>query len=108
MRFDVQDSIGVITLNRPEKRNAVDLDMARRIASAVEQQGAATQEIARNVQEAAQGTQAVSTNIASVNHAANGTGRAAQEMLGAADSLTREASTLRDEVARFLSGVKAA
>ncbi|MBV8650815.1 MAG: MCP four helix bundle domain-containing protein [Alphaproteobacteria bacterium] len=83
-------------------------EISTTIASAVEEQGAATQEIARNVQEAARGTQAVSANIVSVNEAANDTGKAAQQMLGAADALTREAGTLREEVARFLDGVKAA
>jgi methyl-accepting chemotaxis protein len=83
-------------------------EISTTIASAVEEQGAATQEIARNVQEAARGTQSVSHNIVSVNEAANDTGKAAQQMLGAADSLTREAGALREEVARFLSGVKAA
>ena len=43
-----------------------------------------------------------------MNEAANDTGKAAQQMLGAADALTREAGTLREEVARFLTGVKAA
>src|SRR5690606_41209346 len=38
--------------------------IATTIAGAVEQQGAATQEIARNVQQAAAGTRAVSSNIA--------------------------------------------
>ncbi|MBL4667534.1 MAG: hypothetical protein JKY04_09160, partial [Sneathiella sp.] len=45
-------------------------EIATSIASAVEEQGAATGEISRNVQQAAQSTQEVSQNIDSVNSAA--------------------------------------
>jgi len=82
-------------------------EISTAIAAAVEEQGAATREIARNVQQAALGAQDVSTNIASVNQAAAETGDSARQMLGAADSLTNEAATLRHEVEAFLSGVKA-
>src|SRR5438552_314775 len=41
-------------------------EISSTIASAVEEQGAATQEISRNVQQAAQGTQQVSSNITDV------------------------------------------
>jgi len=78
------------------------------IAAAVEQQGAATEEISRNVQEAAAGTQEVSTNIAGVNAATGETGRAAGEVLASADQLKREADNLKIEVARFLGQVRAA
>ncbi|MFX4470361.1 hypothetical protein ABTA54_19850, partial [Acinetobacter baumannii] len=37
-------------------------EISSTVAAAVEEQGAATQEISRNVQQAAQGTQRVSTN----------------------------------------------
>src|SRR5581483_3187990 len=45
-------------------------EISTTIASAVEEQGAATREISRSVQQAAQGTQEVSTNITSVRTAA--------------------------------------
>jgi len=77
------------------------------IASAVEQQGAATQEIARNVAEAARGTQEVSANIASVDQSASETGSAATRMLSAAESLFGESDSLRREVDVFLTGVQA-
>src|SRR5712692_5522074 len=50
------------------------------IASAVEQQGAATLGIARNVQEAAQGTGKVSSNVAGISQAAGTTGAAANQV----------------------------
>jgi methyl-accepting chemotaxis protein len=43
--------------------------MSTAIASAVEEQGAATQEISRNIQQAAQGTQEVAGNITGVTQA---------------------------------------
>jgi methyl-accepting chemotaxis protein len=82
--------------------------IATSIASAVEQQGAATAEIARNVQEAARGTQEVASNITGVTQASGETGTAANQMLGAANELSQQAETLRTEVAQFLTTVRAA
>jgi methyl-accepting chemotaxis protein len=82
--------------------------IATAIASAVEEQTAATSEISRNVQEAAVGTSAVSDNIGGVADAAGRTGGAAQEVLAAAGRLTEQAETLRAQVDRFLGDVKAA
>jgi len=78
------------------------------IAAAVEEQSAATQEISRNVQEAASGTTQISKNVAGVTKAANETGAAANQMLGAAADLARESETLRTEVGKFLATVRAA
>ncbi len=82
--------------------------IAGSIAAAIEEQGAATGEIARNVQEASQGTQEVSSNIAGVSQAASETGRSAGEMLEAAGELSSQSETLREEISRFLAGVRAA
>jgi len=78
------------------------------IASAVEQQGAATQEIARNVEQAATGTHEVTANITGVSQAANDTGAAASQIQSAAGALTKQSESLRAEVAKFLSTVRAA
>ncbi len=83
-------------------------EIATAIASAVEQQGSATQEIARNVQEAAQGTGMVSSNIVSVNNAATETGVAAGQVLVSAEQLNGQASMLRADVNRFLANIRAA
>jgi methyl-accepting chemotaxis protein len=82
--------------------------IAATIAAAVEEQGSATQEIARNVQQAATGVQEVTTNIASVSQAASDAGAAATQVLGAANDLSKQASGLRTTVDRFLADVKAA
>ena len=78
------------------------------IASAVEQQGAATQEIARSVQHAASGTREVSGNIAGVSTASAEAGAAAGEVLKASDALRRESDMLRAEIDAFLSNIRAA
>jgi methyl-accepting chemotaxis protein len=82
-------------------------EIAAAIAEAVEQQGAATQEIARNVHEAAGGAHEVSTHITSVSRTASEAGSAARDLLGAAAGLTRESDTLRQGVDRFLGEVRA-
>jgi methyl-accepting chemotaxis protein len=83
-------------------------EIATTIASAVEEQGAATQEIARNVQQAAAGTTEVTSNISGVNQAASETGAAATQVLASASELSQQSETLRSQVERFLSAVKAA
>lgn len=78
------------------------------IASAVEQQNVATEEISRNIAEAASGTQQVSTNIVRVTDASKRTELAANDLQGAAGSLNQQSSKLRGEVERFLVDIRAA
>ncbi len=82
--------------------------IATGIAAAVEEQGAATAEIARNVQQTAASTQEVTVNIAGVSRGANATGGAADEVLGSASSLSRQAGDLSDEVRGFVAEIRAA
>jgi hypothetical protein len=74
----------------------------------VEQQGAATKEISRNVQQAAQGTQMVSANITDVQRGATETETASSHVLSAAQSLSGDSNRLKLEVAKFLESVRAA
>ncbi len=83
-------------------------EIASTIASAVEEQGAATQEISRNVQQAAQGTMQVSTNVTDVQRGASETGSASSQVLSAAQSLSQDSNRLKQEVSRFLNNVRAA
>ncbi len=83
-------------------------EISATIASAVEEQGAATQEISRNVQQAAQGTQQVSSNITDVQRGAGETGPASSQVLSAAQSLSGDSTRLKLEVTRFLDTVRAA
>jgi methyl-accepting chemotaxis protein len=87
-------------------RQMSEISMA--IASAIEEQTAATLEIARSVQEAAKGTEEVSSHIASVSDASATTGVAASQILGAAQQLSIQAAGLNEEVGHFITGVQAA
>ncbi|WP_264051296.1 methyl-accepting chemotaxis protein [Methylobacterium flocculans] len=82
--------------------------VAASIAAAVEEQGAATQEIVRNVAEAASGTSEVTRNITGVAGAAERSGTAAVQLLDSASTLSRQSTHLGHEVARFLHRVRAA
>ncbi len=83
-------------------------EISSTIAAAVEEQGAATQEISRNVQQAAAGTGEVSSNIADVQRGATETGSASSQVLAAAQTLSRDSDRLKVEVSRFLDTVRAA
>ena len=101
-----QDSVGAIkeigdTIGRMS-------EISSTIAAAVEEQGAATQEISRNIQHAAQGTAQVSANITDVQRGASETGSASSQVLSAAQSLSVESNRLKLEVGKFLDSVRAA
>ena len=83
-------------------------EIAATIASAVEEQGAATKEIARNVSEAAKGTREVSANIAGVSQTAAETGQTAASVLSAATDLSKQSETLRSQVDGFFARIRAA
>ncbi len=76
------------------------------VASAVQEQTAATGEIARNVDQAALGTQEVSGNIGQVELAARETGQAASQINQSAGELSRQAERLKSEVHTFLEQVR--
>jgi methyl-accepting chemotaxis protein len=101
-----EDSVGAIkaigdTITRMS-------EIASAIASAVEEQGAATREISRNVQQAARGTQQVSASIVDVQRGASQTGSASSNVLASARSLSGESSRLKVEVGKFLEAIRAA
>lgn len=78
------------------------------IASAVEEQGAATQDIAQSVEEAALGTTQVSSSIEEVSQAATQTGAAANEVLTTSSELAQRSNQLQKHVEDFLSKLQAA
>jgi methyl-accepting chemotaxis protein len=101
-----QDSVGAIKeISGTIKKLS---EISSTIAAAVEEQGAATQEISRNVQQAAQGTMEVSSNIADVKRGAGETGLASSQVLSAAQSLSGDSNRLKLEVGKFLNSVRAA
>ena len=82
-------------------------EIASVIAAAVEQQGAATREIARNINQAATGTEDVSANIGAVHETSAATGQAADKVLLSAQSLSQEADSLQRLTRGFLDQIRA-
>jgi methyl-accepting chemotaxis protein len=78
------------------------------VASAVEEQGAATREIARNVQHAAGSTSQLATTITQVRDVASQTGAASAEGLSSAQSLANQSRKLKFEVDKLLATMRAA
>ena len=76
------------------------------VAAAVDQQRAATDEIARNSQEAHTGTSRVSASIDSVAQAASETGAAAAQVRAAAEEIGLQSTTLKAKVDTFLMEVR--
>lgn len=83
-------------------------EISTTIAAAVEEQGMATREISRNVQQAAQGTTQVSSNIVEVHRSTTETGVASAQVLAAAQALAGESNRLQSELEAFLRTVRAA
>ncbi|NBC32559.1 MAG: chemotaxis protein [Alphaproteobacteria bacterium] len=81
--------------------------VAAAISAAMEEQTAATQEIARNIQEAVIGTRDVSGNIGVVSSNAASTSEATAQTLAAMGQLSEQARALNDRIAGFLDQVRA-
>jgi methyl-accepting chemotaxis protein len=101
-----QESVGAIR----EISTTIEMlaEVSSTIAAAMEEQGAATQEIARNVHQAAHGTQQVSANINDVQRGAVETGSASGQVLSSARTLAGDGNRLKHEVGKFLQAVRAA
>lgn len=82
--------------------------IATAIFEAVDQQNAATTEVARNIQMAATGSSEVAASIVRVNKGAEDTGRAAADVHASAGSLTAENQQLRAGVDQFLTTLRSA
>ncbi|MPT22014.1 MAG: methyl-accepting chemotaxis protein, partial [Starkeya sp.] len=83
-------------------------EISSAIATSIDEQGAATGEIAQNVHQAAQGTQEVSSSISTVSVAAADTGRVSAEIVRSATDLSSQASRLRTQVDTFIERIRAA
>jgi methyl-accepting chemotaxis protein len=76
------------------------------IASAVDQQSVAGQDLARSIDLAARGTGQVAAHLDGVRNMALSTGSAASQVLSSATSLDGQAATLRRQVHDFLNRVR--
>jgi methyl-accepting chemotaxis protein len=83
-------------------------EIATSITAAVEEQHTATQAIALNVQEAAQGTDSVSNRIRTLEADASATGAVAQQVFSFASQLATEGNILKLQAEKFLETVRAA
>lgn len=83
-------------------------EVATAIAAAVQEQGAATQEITRSTQYAAQGTKNVSDNITGVKADADTAAGAAENVKQASETLESQSRQLGQEVSDFLGKIRAA
>ncbi|MEM9964403.1 MAG: chemotaxis protein, partial [Asticcacaulis sp.] len=76
------------------------------ISEAMTQQGAATDDIARNVHEASQGTDEVATHVHSLAVATQETGEASSRTLNTAAQLVQQSETLKSQVQAFVNQVR--
>lgn len=83
-------------------------EVATAIAAAVQEQGAATQEITRSTQYAAQGTKNVSDNITGVKADADAAAGAAENVRQASETLETQSRQLGQQVSDFLGKIRAA
>ncbi len=88
-----------------EQMSAI-LHAATGVAAAVEQQGAATQEIARSAQMAAEGTGQLADTITGVRRSAGDTEAAATSVLQAARTLGTHASEIETQVGTFVRALR--
>jgi methyl-accepting chemotaxis protein len=88
------------------------MDEARRytvsIAAAIEQQGAATQEISRNTQDTAESTRSLARMVDAVTRSIGETRRSADDVASSSRDLGTQSTKVRDAVHRFIDAVRAA
>ena len=78
------------------------------IAASVEEQSASTQEIGRNVQQAASGANELAGSMTNVTEAIQETNKSASQVLDASGALASQAGMLQEAVDQFLERVAAA
>ncbi|BAE51456.1 cache domain-containing protein [Paramagnetospirillum magneticum] len=81
-------------------------ETASAIATAVEEQSAATHEIARNVHEASIGTRSVTETITEVSAGAGTTGDSAQQVFATANDLNTRTAELASDIKDFLQALR--
>jgi methyl-accepting chemotaxis protein len=83
-------------------------DIAASVASAGEEQSAATQEISRNVREAAQGTEQVSSNVDGLKQASQSTAAAADQVASTSKQIAERSETLNRKIESYIREMQAA
>jgi methyl-accepting chemotaxis protein len=103
MQTATQEAVGSIKMISSTIGKISEISSA--ISSAIEEQGAATQEISGNIQRTAAGTSQVAGTIAEVSHGANQTGAASSQLLSSAKQLSLSTTSLQAEIDGFLRSI---
>ncbi|WPZ34490.1 methyl-accepting chemotaxis protein [Thalassobaculum sp. OXR-137] len=104
-----EESIRAAEAIRHISETVVRLDeISAVVAVAMEEQSSATQEIGRSVQDAARGTQGVAENVVALKAGAQETSSAAVQVRAASNDVSQQSESLRSQISRFLTDVKAA
>lgn len=83
-------------------------EISTAVSGAVVEQSAATDDIARNVEQASAGTQGVTDNVGAVSQAAGDTSSAATQVSSASSELAQQTEGLKEQIEKFLAAIKAA
>ncbi len=94
-------------------KNIVDVsnqssETATGIQAAIEEQSAATSDISQNIQQVAEATNEVSENISRVAQGADETRDAGEQVLSVSEELGQISESLKTDIEKFLSDVRAA
>jgi methyl-accepting chemotaxis protein len=114
---EISSQIGTIQTTTDEAVQAIERigatiarinDIASAVAAAVEEQDATTRDIAHNVNQAAESTNLVSQKVEALAGAAGKTGQSSEMVRDHAAELARQGASLRGQMDRFLSQIRAA
>lgn len=83
-------------------------DIASVISSAVEEQGASTQEISRNCNEVASGSKLITDNIKALQDVAGEADASSQDVLKAIDAIEEQTRCMKHNIETFVQGLRAA
>ena len=98
--------VPIILFNRNQTKELEGAAIS--IASALDQQSVAGQDLARSIDLAARSTDDVSSNVGQVRETSLATGAAASQVLNSSTELEAQATTLKSHVAQFVEHVRAA
>jgi methyl-accepting chemotaxis protein len=114
---EISSQIGTIQTTTDEAVQAIERigatiarinDIASAVSAAVEEQDATTRDIAHNVNQAAESTNLVSQKVEALAGAAGKTGQSSEMVRDHAAELARQGASLRGQMDRFLSQIRAA
>jgi len=83
-------------------------EISQTIATAIEEQSAATGEIAQNAHQAASGTQEVSSSVQGVSEASQQASAASTQLLSSSNELAQQSDTLKARMQEFIDQIRAA